>query len=160
MYLYSSNVPSLFIDGLKFLLGEEGFKNLGVEGMRDEHEDLAFIIHINVLNGCGCSNIEENLTFIYDVLKHLQMQRDKEKSWRTLMEDSVEFVDVIKTPGIFDFVLNTFDELELIEHGNNIYNGWLTEKGCALGTVLQEIINEDITLPFVDNLYVNEFPKQ
>ena len=99
-----------------------------------KHIDInAFFI--NEFGGCGCSDVEEMINVIRDLLEWVSKNPEKRKRFDELFDGNT---------GIFYILIGQLDRLDLCEHGTSIRHPFLTQKGEDLLNSLKTMDSAEI----------------
>lgn len=92
------------------------------------HDSLESAVWVGVFGFCSCGNPEYEMQRILRVIQILTAP---------IQERNTELYDESNGYQIYLYLL---DSLGFTEHGSSVYGSWLTDKGKALRSALQEIL--------------------
>jgi hypothetical protein len=90
----------------------------------------------NELGACGCSELEEMIIVVGDLLAWIDTDKNPGNRYNTLFNGNV---------GVYYTLLGLLDKADLCEHGVSIRYPYLTDKGERLLKVLQTMSPSEIT---------------
>lgn len=108
---------------------------------RTEFDDNESFIQTGILDFCGCGDVEGNLKFVQNGLKHIDdfHQKHSNRSFNDYYEQWIKNgLSIFGNESARNFFFYWADKEGFTEHGGSI-PGWLTEKGRELLEDLNEL---------------------
>jgi hypothetical protein len=96
----------------------------------DEFNDIWF----NGLTMCGCGRPDELKQFIKELL--IAQSQDLNYEEKTKLRN--EILEKVDKDLIFEFIFHRLEYADLVQHGGSVYGSWLTDKGKAFITAVDE----------------------
>lgn len=103
-----------------------------------DDEDFLETFIVEVFNFCGCGCLMSmSVRFLNDILNcYHKEEEEKDLSPYLNLKEAKKVCK--EDDNICDFMLHFLDSHELTEHGSSVYGSWLTDKGIALKSALNE----------------------
>ncbi len=98
-----------------------------------EYDNLEDTLQLGVFNFCGCGYLKDNLQYIKNGLHFIR------NFHLTTWDGNDENCSFFGNEQAYNFFLYWCDNNSLILHGSSVHTSWLSSKGEAVLTLLNEI---------------------
>ncbi len=95
------------------------------------------ILWYDKMGMCGCGNPDELADFICELMDIQQRGKDKKITYEQREQERIALLKNTDYDIIVDFVFHILDHNGLMEHGGYVGNGWLTDEGRELLSMLR-----------------------
>jgi len=104
--------------------------------MKNKKKDFE-ILWYDKIGMCGCGNPNEMSDFVCELMDIQQRNKDKFITYEQREQARIDLFKKTDTDTIIEFVFHVLDHNGLMEHGGYVGNGWLTDEGRELLSLLK-----------------------